>query len=476
MAKKGNRTINPADAHRKLQRKQELKKNKKDREKTRLVAAAKKDTRKLFEEIRGYAAQETLDPAQRQQKQRAEEKLKKINESRKELGLPPVDPNAPELKQKKREEPEMKWYHPTFNPHGPKKPARQAETSDDSDSSDSGSESEGDSASDSDAAGDAKPAQSEATPKEPQKMLDFDDLSYIPMPAGAGLNSEAQIYHTLELPEIRNKADYMPSAAQANATPQPPAQVPPPFMPYGMPPPFFPGPPPPMGAHYGPPMPFPGPPPFMRPPMGFPPGPPGPPPGPPPGRPPGPPAGPPPFGFRPPPGAPGHIGFPMRPPGPPGPPPPHMLPPSGVMRPPLPRAPPAPHMHYYAPPQHSADPSSVSPPTAAPAQEAPAVIAAAPVVRDLQSESARFVPAALRRKKAAAAVAPHSRPAAKAARAPQTKPRVDAAPDVVDDEADGNPARPVPAPKTPAKKPAPASQKRANDEYEEFMNSMKDLL
>lgn len=51
MAKKG-RTVNPADAFRKEQRKREVKKNKKERQRTRYLSGLVKDPTKILEEVR----------------------------------------------------------------------------------------------------------------------------------------------------------------------------------------------------------------------------------------------------------------------------------------------------------------------------------------------------------------------------------------------------------------------------------------
>ncbi|KAI8909861.1 hypothetical protein DFJ77DRAFT_107622 [Powellomyces hirtus] len=496
---KSGRTINPADAHRKLQRKRELKKNKEEKKKVQTLAAAHRDTKKIFAELRSYQQLETLDQVQRQKKQRAEEKLKKINESRKELGLGPVDPNAPEPKSKVKEEVEMKWYHPTFNPHGPKKPARIEESSDDSDESDSDSESESDSDGNDHEPTETHPIDS----SQPEPMVQFVDLSHISLPPGPGLNSEAQIYLTLELPEIRNKADYMPSAdSTASATPNPTLPAVPPLQAQAQPPsmmgpPQYPvggGPPPFRAFPPGPPLGMPPPgyrPPYM--PYGLPPG---PPPGPPPHRGTGPhhprpfPPGPPPPFWRPPP-PPHHMYMG-------GHPPPHMghYPPSHP-----------PQYNYPSPqmPHPTSEYPQHQPPTPSLAPAAPVVISAAPVVRDLQAESVKLVPAALRRKKQQ----PHhhhpsgppknaSRMAAKPtpARVGHLKPVVNAAPDYGDDDnenADDDeqsayttpllqhqktlPKPPPAIPRAAAKPTVGASAtKSANDEYDEFMNSMKDLL
>ncbi|KAJ3019813.1 hypothetical protein HKX48_001740 [Thoreauomyces humboldtii] len=452
MAKSG-RAVNPADAHRKQQRKRELKKNKEDRKKVRLVATAQKDTKKLFKELQEYQAVDHLEPAQRRKKQQLDEKLQQINKSREELGLAPVDPNAPAPKSKSKQDVEVKWYHPTFNPHGPKKPAR------------------------TDAAEEEAETSSAQTSNH-QAFLPIDDLSHIPLPKGTAANSEAQIYHTLDLPEIRNShVPAAPAAMSASRSSDPILVLP-------------------FQHHMPPPLPFPPPgmpgfgPPFMQ------------------GMPPGPPPGPPPFGMQargfapgPPPGPPplhvgGYAGGPIIRPFPPGP-PPFMRPPPHLVMHQQPfhhqPYPPPPHIQFAPPPffgpprppaSHSAS-LSAPPPAGPSAAPAPArVIAAAPVVRDLQAESVKLVPAALLRKRAAA---PRPKPkaavgyvgAANARLLPAGKRVLNAAPDVGDGgDVDANPLGQGLLAKTgaPSQQKQKEATKTANEEYDEFMNSMKDLL
>ncbi|KAI8820582.1 uncharacterized protein EV422DRAFT_77186 [Fimicolochytrium jonesii] len=507
MGKKPGKAINPADAHRKAQRKKELKKNKEDRKKVRLYATAQKDTKKIFEELQALQRAERLDQTQHRKKQQLAEKLKKINESRKELGLAPIDPNAPPVSQPKPkvDDVEMKWYHPTFNPHGPKKPAGWKEESSSGSGSESSEESEEESSeeggSEAEDAPTPKRERDDASPSktDAEPALKFSDLAYIPLPSSpAGKNAEAQIYHTLELPEIRNKADYMPTEAGGGAQnavrpplPQHPVMMPPPHMQQGFgaypppPPPFRPGMP--MPSHFAPPHPFP--PPF---PHNLPPGP--PPGGPPPFRPPFP------YGMAPPP----HFARPPPPPpfgfqGRPMPPYPYPMPPPQFGAPP-------PHLSAPpAPPSHEAGHPS---PTQQPQPQQPKVIAAAPKLRDLHAESVKLVPTALRRKKPAPsskarlAATPGSATSQSQSQQPSViqpsavkKPRVNAAPDVENPDTMSGisyTAFPTPATTVGTGKVLPTLQavtaakkkdggektkgKTANDEYEEFMRSMEDLL
>lgn len=88
---KTGRTINPADAHRKQQRRKELKKNKEERKKVRLIAYAHKDLSKFEEELEQYKKLESeglLDKNGKAKKIAVEDEIKKIKGSREKLGLP----------------------------------------------------------------------------------------------------------------------------------------------------------------------------------------------------------------------------------------------------------------------------------------------------------------------------------------------------------------------------------------------------
>ncbi|KAI9357331.1 hypothetical protein DFJ73DRAFT_821452 [Zopfochytrium polystomum] len=224
----GKRALNPADAHRKLLRRKELKKNKEDRKRIRQVAETKKETARdaegMFAELEKLKALEKeapLDKASQIRKQTIQEKLDQINDSRKAVGLPPLLP--PSSRSTKTGDGSVtKWYHPTFNPHGPKKPDNtdddSASDSDSSASSVSSSEVSGD-----DTAGDAPP------PVKPLAITDPNDLLTIEPPQGEA-PGDAQFYHILELPEIR-----IPPKPQANQRSIPNAPPPRPAFEYRRP-------------------------------------------------------------------------------------------------------------------------------------------------------------------------------------------------------------------------------------------------
>jgi len=88
---KTGRSINPADAHRKQLRKKELKKNKEERKKIRLIAAANKDLTKLEEELQQFKEIEKeryLDKHEKDKKKSLEEEITKVKEAREKLGIP----------------------------------------------------------------------------------------------------------------------------------------------------------------------------------------------------------------------------------------------------------------------------------------------------------------------------------------------------------------------------------------------------
>ncbi|KAJ3135232.1 hypothetical protein HK101_004139, partial [Irineochytrium annulatum] len=157
MGKRKGGQINPVDQHRKQQRKKELKKNKDGRKKTKVLTTSTKDAQAIFEELASIEEMEqhgVLDRATQMRKEALGEKLARIQESRqvgtdiqrKQAGLPTI---ARPTKRVKVAEEDYKWYHPTFNPHGPKKPAKfeygegeGGSDSDDSESSDGSDEEE----------------------------------------------------------------------------------------------------------------------------------------------------------------------------------------------------------------------------------------------------------------------------------------------------------------------------------------------
>jgi len=85
------RSINPADAHRKQQRRKELKKNKEERKRVRLIASANKDLTKLEEELnqlKEYEKERYLDKYEKEKKKSLEEEITKVKEAREKLGIP----------------------------------------------------------------------------------------------------------------------------------------------------------------------------------------------------------------------------------------------------------------------------------------------------------------------------------------------------------------------------------------------------
>ncbi|ORX57767.1 hypothetical protein BCR36DRAFT_136323 [Piromyces finnis] len=85
------RSINPADAHRKQQRKKELKKNKEERKRVRLIASANKDLKKLEEELQQLKETEKdryLDKYEKEKKKSLEDEISKVKEAREKLGIP----------------------------------------------------------------------------------------------------------------------------------------------------------------------------------------------------------------------------------------------------------------------------------------------------------------------------------------------------------------------------------------------------
>ncbi|KAJ3056268.1 hypothetical protein HK097_007480 [Rhizophlyctis rosea] len=477
---KGGRTVNPADAHRKQQRKRELKKNKAERKKARVVALAQKDVAKLTSEIDALKRAEATDPNARTKRQAAEQKLKKTIEARESLGLSAL----PQTKKDTSVKVEMKWYHPTFNPHGLKRSKgkddeEEDKSEDEEDDSDmesgaSGSESDGTNlmlkrtsavqqlthraaASDEEDVDDK--AEQSTLETTAAGQLSYQDLSFIPIPAGKSPFDEAQIYVTLELPEVRDHSQRKPKtpppapkeAAGGPGRPlqRPPNQQPPfmprspmpqyPYHPAGAPLPFFPGPPPGYGM-------------------------------PPPGMPP------PPMMFQPPP-----MGYPPFP-GPPGPFPPYAAAPI-----------------TFPPPNSGFIPQNVAPtgPPPRPIQAAPVaapapVISAAPVVRNLQKELTTMLPPNLLRKKAAPARGGRTNVGPRAVGG-GGRLTVNAAPDVGGGEdgnededggygihpsllASGGPSAGVGGNAGNAAAKGQPKVKSGKDEYEEFMNQMKDLL
>ncbi|TPX30791.1 hypothetical protein SmJEL517_g05706 [Synchytrium microbalum] len=369
------RVLNPTDAHRKAERKKEVKKNKADRKQVRLIAAATKDTRKLDTELAQLRQQERegkLEYKQQLRKKEILDLIKKRQEAREKLGLKADAPKDNQASSSKPEE--SPYYHPVYNPYGVPPPgtidtskSKQAkEESDDEEEDESDSEEE--SQEDEESADEADNEKEE----EEKPTLPYDDLSKLPIPKQPPpLDREALVYAFIDVPETRHRPTII---ERPRPPPPPPPQIPMPIL--NRPP--FPPPPfynsnssmnrPPRPGYYmppPPPMPYYGQPPFMP----FPPG------MPPPGIPP------------PPPGS----NFPMYPP------PPIQM--QQRMPPPLMHRPPPWHnqQHHQQPHQQQQQPPR--PQLLKP--DANAVKSAAPIVRDLQKELTKFIPPQLLRKRGA---------------------------------------------------------------------------
>ncbi|KAI8813733.1 hypothetical protein BJ742DRAFT_900165 [Cladochytrium replicatum] len=422
MAKK-ERSLNPADAHRRLLRKKEVKKNKEDRKRIRLVSTSQKDTLKLQAELRSLDALEResgkVDKKTRAKKQGLEEKLAKIKVAREKLGLPSrqSDENQSSEQQKPFipvDPKQSPFYDPIYNPSGAPPPGYTGSWVDPSNEEVTAESTESESDSDSDVSSDDSSSESESSsPTMRAKTaedspLQYKDLSFIPLPDGPVPPDEAQIYTGLELPEIRNTSDFQPN--QQTASPQLQKQLP---QAQGiMHPLAFPHAPQPSFAPY---------PQFLMQ-----------------NRP-----------FIP-------YGAPVPPVPPVHPHQPYIPQPTWYARPIL----------NNAPPQHI---QLRPPPPVVPQQtplQAPAIVSAAPQLRDLQKEVSHLVPPSLLRKRQGAAGATKS-----------VKPAfVNAAPDV--DEEDGAAAAPPQAKnlKGDVKNISGGKGNTAQDEYDAFMKSMEGLL
>ncbi|KAJ3399508.1 hypothetical protein CcCBS67573_g08147 [Chytriomyces confervae] len=204
MAKKG-KELNPADALRKKERKKELKKNKDVKQKKEQLQASHKEALRLVEELNvlmRIEKESTLDKANRTKREKIEKRLEEINEARRAAGLPGVSLASVAKPKTQAKEDDYKWYHPTYNPHGPKRPPKgQTEA-----------ESRMDVGEDSSDADDTSEDEDDAIP-----ILDYSNL---PIPEGEA-PMDAQFYHNLDLPEFRLEA--LPPNSK---TPNPPLRKP----------------------------------------------------------------------------------------------------------------------------------------------------------------------------------------------------------------------------------------------------------
>ncbi|KAI8845073.1 hypothetical protein BJ741DRAFT_586903 [Chytriomyces cf. hyalinus JEL632] len=200
MAKKG-KELNPADALRKKERKKELKKNKDVKQKKEQLQASHKEALRLVEELNvlmRIEKESTLDKANRTKREKIEKRLEEINEARRAAGLPGVSLASVAKPKTQAKEDDYKWYHPTYNPHGPKRPPKgqmEAESR-----MDVGEES----------------SDAEDTSEDEDDAIPILDYSNLPIPEGEA-PMDAQFYHNLDLPEFRLEA-----LPRNSKTPNPP--------------------------------------------------------------------------------------------------------------------------------------------------------------------------------------------------------------------------------------------------------------
>ncbi|KAL2912315.1 hypothetical protein HK105_208230 [Polyrhizophydium stewartii] len=220
----GKKEINPADALRKKLRKQEIKKacdipaprafgagvqNKEDKKRSQLIALAQRNTGKLEKEFRELKQQELdseLDANGFFKLRKIQQRMDEINDARKQLGLAPKQLafDASE-KAKGEQDKEYRFFHPTFNPHG----KRRSDLKDESQTDGEVKDHAPDSNPDSDGSGpDADGAE------QPAVM----DLSFIPIPQGEAPETDAQVYMTLQLPEVLDTAEANRRAEEAKVS------------------------------------------------------------------------------------------------------------------------------------------------------------------------------------------------------------------------------------------------------------------
>ncbi|KAI9203250.1 WW domain binding protein 11-domain-containing protein [Polychytrium aggregatum] len=444
---KGSKSLNPTDLYRKLQKKKELKKNKEDRKRGRLVSAAQKDSSKLQEELGSLLQQDrdgTLDKSLTARKKELEEEFEAIQTAREKLGLARQTVKVPEAPAKPppRDPTKSIYYHPTLNPFGTPPPGKPYIERTDGGVVQVTTLQEPESEPEQQTESAPEPVVEETKPQPPP--ITFEDLD-IPLPPGPAPDVEAHVFNTLDLPEIRNKADYMPSASKPAQAAAGPSQIRPmapgPIRP--LPAPSFPRP---MQPMYHPGMPQWNPP-YM--------------------------------------GMPGMVAAPYMG-GPPGmlpyppafnayPPRPYPLPlnvPGSSRRPPS-QGPIRPMKEVTISAQTLAQRPPQLPPTPRPAPAPGTVISAAPQVRDFQKELTSLVPPSLLRKsKTSAALKPSaSLPA-------MGKPQVNAAPDL-DEERGPEVKRPqslVDALSGSLQSIRKVRESSKPDDYDAFMKDMEGLL
>jgi len=183
------RSINPADAHRKQQRKKELKKNKEERKRVRLIASANKDLPKLEEELqqlKEFEKERYLDKYEKEKKKSLEEEISKVKEAREKLGIP----INTEKKTTGQETVKLLGIHSSKNDKHEDKKSKSKKyssssesdsESDSDDSHDSDSSYSSDSSYDSDGSHKHKHKQDSDVPDEMDQDVDVDDIAQAEM-------------------------------------------------------------------------------------------------------------------------------------------------------------------------------------------------------------------------------------------------------------------------------------------------------
>ncbi|KAJ3105565.1 hypothetical protein HDU97_007907 [Phlyctochytrium planicorne] len=125
-------------AHRKMMKKKEQKKNKEAKKKTQGAGISKKEAKELFDELTKLDKQEKMGPLSKAlnlRREAIEEKLSKMNESRKKQGLPTFSiPGRPESQQQQSQNLQQPLYPGGFYPYpGIPNPFEDDEDEDDED-------------------------------------------------------------------------------------------------------------------------------------------------------------------------------------------------------------------------------------------------------------------------------------------------------------------------------------------------------
>ncbi|KAJ3411464.1 hypothetical protein HDV05_002153 [Chytridiales sp. JEL 0842] len=196
---KKDRSFNPVEAHRKLQRKKELKKNKDSKKKVKTNLETRKEAVKVVEELVRLRKHESekdgqMDKAMRQKKQALLSKLEEINVSRRSMGLPDITESSVSIKTSQAATADGQSQEGEED--------EEDEIDDDDDEDDEENEMEG-KIMPLDELDGSKSEGGQARKKDRIPMLQYDDLSYIPLPEGSP-ETEAQFYHNLNIPEIQH--------------------------------------------------------------------------------------------------------------------------------------------------------------------------------------------------------------------------------------------------------------------------------